>query len=100
MTAFNPATDLPAAVNSLEKLVVWANSAFYALHKNTEYQESEGAALVPIVTMQDGKAANETERGIFRVSVELEDIWREDPNPIWVNTKSISNAAIPPRFLP
>ncbi len=100
MTAFNPATDLPATVNSLEKLKAWADGAFYSLHKNSEYQESEGAALVPIVTMQDGKAANKTERIIVRSSLELEDNWREDTQPFWVNVKAISSAAIPPDFLP
>ncbi|PZO41287.1 MAG: hypothetical protein DCF17_10860 [Shackletoniella antarctica] len=100
MTTFNPATDLPASVNSLEKLVAWANGAFYSLHKNTEYQESDGAALVPIITMQDGKAANKTERAIFRVSLELGDNWREDPQPYWVNTTAVSSAAIPIGYLP
>lgn len=100
MTAFNPATDLPASVNSLEKLVAWANGAFYQLHKNTEYQESEGASLVPIVTMQDGKAANKTERVIARVSTEMNDNWREDPQPFWVNVKAISSAAIPTAYRP
>lgn len=100
MTAFDAATQLPPSVNSLEKLVAWANGAFYQLHKNTEYQESEGASLVPIVTMQDGKAANKTERIITRVSTELEDIWREDPQPFWVNVKSISSATIPAQYLP
>lgn len=100
MTAFNAATDLPSSVNSLERLKAWVDGAFYSLHKNTEYQESEGAALVPIVTMQDGKAANKTERVIVRSSLELEDNWREDPQPFWVNVRSISSAAIPPDFLP
>lgn len=100
MTAFNAASDLPASVNSLEKLVAWANGAFYTLHKNTEYQESEGAALVPVATMQDGKAANKTERVITRTSLEMEDNWREDPQPFWVNVKAISSAAIPADYLP
>ncbi len=100
MTAFNAATDLPASVNSLEKLVAWSTGAFYALHKNTEYQESEGSGLVPIATMQDGKAANKTERAIPRISLELEDNWREDPQPFWVNVKAVSSAAIPPDYLP
>jgi hypothetical protein len=99
MTAFSTA-DLPASVNTLEKLVAWANGAFYDLHKNTEYQESEGAALVPIVTMQDGKAANKTERVISRVSLEVADNWRTDSQPFWVNVQSVSSVAIPSDYTP
>ncbi|WOD37367.1 hypothetical protein [Nodosilinea sp. E11] len=100
MTAFNPATDLPASVNSLSKLVGWANGAFYQLHKATDYQESVGGILVPVVTAQDGLAANKTERIIFRVSLELEDTWRASPQPFWVNVRSISTAAIPTQYRP
>jgi hypothetical protein len=100
MTAFDASTQLPASVNTLEKLVAWSTAAFYALHSNTEYQESEGSALVPIATFQDGKAANKTERAIPRISLELEDNWRVDPQPFWVNVKSVSSAAIPSDFLP
>lgn len=100
MTAFNAATDLPPSVNSLEKLVAWANGAFYSLHKNSEYQESEGAGLVPLVTMQDGKAANKTERAIFRISLHLADNWRDDTQPFWVNIQTVTDAGIPPAYLP
>ncbi|MGB3199870.1 MAG: hypothetical protein WBA99_03150 [Nodosilinea sp.] len=97
MTAFTTSM-IPASVNSLEKLVAWSNGAFYSLHRNTEYQETEGGILVPIVTAQDGKAANKTERFITRTSTQLTDNWREDPQPFWVNAVTISSAEIPTAF--
>lgn len=99
MTAFTTA-NLPASINTLEKLVGWANGAFYSLHRNTEYQESKGGVLVPIATMQDGKAANKTERVISRVSLHLADNWREDSQPFWVNIQDVTTAGIPADYLP
>lgn len=99
MTAFAPA-NLPSVVNTLEKLLVWALCALYQLHKNTRYQESDAAPLIPIVTAQDGLAADKTERIIFRVSIPLNDQWRSSVLKIWEEAQEISNAAIPAAFLP
>lgn len=100
MTVFNKATDLPDSINSIEKLAAWANGALYQLHKNSRYQESDESPLVPLVTAQDGLAANKTERVIFRVSLPLNDDWRTSENPFYSEVQDISNAAIPPSFLP
>jgi hypothetical protein len=99
MTAFAPA-NLPASVNSLPKLVAWSCGAFYQLHRNSEYQETENGVLVPLITAQDGKAGNDTERIIFRVSLELSATWRESTSPFWVNVVSPSSASIPTVYLP
>ncbi|NJL48738.1 MAG: hypothetical protein HC929_16220 [Leptolyngbyaceae cyanobacterium SM2_5_2] len=86
-------------MNTLEKLVIWANAALYQLHKNTRYQESDSSPLVPVATAQDGLAADKSERVIFRVSVPLSDDWRNQSTKIWQEAKEISNAAIPTLFL-
>ena len=99
MTTFAPA-DLPATVNTLEKLAVWTLGALYQLHKNTRYQESDAAPLIPRVTAQDGLAANGEECAIYRASIPLSQTWRESTTKIFQEALEISNAAIPSAFLP
>jgi len=99
MSAFATA-NLPATVNTLEKLIVWALCALYQLHKNTRYQESDSAPLIPRITAQDGLAANGEECIIFRVSIPLSQTWRESTTKIFQEALEVSNAAIPPAFLP
>lgn len=98
MTTFAPA-NLPASVDTLEKLALWSLGALYQLHKKNEYQESDASPLVPVITAQDGLAANETERIIFRVSLPLTDTWRESTTKFWQEGLEISSVAIPTRFL-
>lgn len=99
MTAF-VAANLPANVNSLAKVFAWSAGAFYSLNRTREYQESPNGILVPIVTMQDGQAGDQTERIIVRASFQLNANWREDPQPFWVNVISPTTANIPTQFLP
>ncbi|MGB5972690.1 MAG: hypothetical protein WBG38_05200 [Nodosilinea sp.] len=98
MTAFAPA-NLPASVNTIEKLAAWSNGILYQLHKNSRYQESEAAPLVPLITAQDGLAADKSERIIYRSSIPLSDNWRSQTTKYWQEVQEISNAAIPTTFL-
>lgn len=98
MTAF-ASSNLPAGIVTLEQLALWTLGALYQLHKKTEYQESDASPLVPIITAQDGLAANDTERVIFRVSLPLSDTWRESATKFWQEGQEISSVAIPPQFL-
>lgn len=99
MTTFST-SNLPASVNTVEKLAAWALGILYQLHKNSRYQESDAAPLVPLITAQDGLAADKTERIIFRASLPLSDTWRSETTKYWQESQEISNAAIPPSFLP
>lgn len=98
MTAFAP-SNLPTSVNTVEKLAAWSNGILYQLHKNSRYQESDAAPLVPLVTAQDGLAADKTERIIYRSSIPLSDNWREQTTKFWEEVQEISNASIPTAFL-
>lgn len=98
MTTFATA-NLPPTVDTLEKLIVWSCGAWYQLHKNDRYQESDAAPLIPMITAQDGLAADKTERIIFRLSIELEQDWRESTQPMFLEAKEASNAAIPSAYL-
>jgi len=98
MTAFVPA-NMPASVNTVEKVALWSLGILYQLHKNSRYQESEAAPLVPFLTAQDGLAADKSERIIFRASLPLSDTWRQQTTKFWQEGQEISNAAIPTSFL-
>jgi hypothetical protein len=98
MTTF-ATSNLPSSVNTVEKLAAWANGILYQLHKNTRYQESDGSPLVPLVTAQDGLAADKTERIIFRASIPLSDTWRSQTTKYWQEVQEISNVSIPTSFL-
>lgn len=100
MTALNPATDIPLSINTLEKLVAWSTTAFYRLHKNTEYQEQKNQPNIPIVTATDGLAEEGTERLIVHISLHLSDSWRESTSPLWLEAQEISNVAMPIAWLP
>ncbi|MBD1876254.1 hypothetical protein H6F75_22465 [Nodosilinea sp. FACHB-131] len=100
MTAFVPA-NLPTSVNTLEKLAVWALGALYQLHKNDRYQESDSAPVIPVITAQDGLAADKKEHIIFRPSFELSDDWRSQPTKLWEEVQEFpGNTPIPASFLP
>ncbi len=99
MTAF-ATSQLPPSVDTVEKLFAWAGGILYALHANTLYQESSASPLVPIITSQDGLAADKTERNVLRASIPLDLDWRTSLLPLYANALEISNAAIPPGFLP
>lgn len=98
MTTFAPA-NLPASVNTVEKLAAWANGVLYQLHKNTRYQESDDSPLVPVITAQDGLAADKSERIIFRASLPLSTEWRTQTTKFWQEAQEISNVEIPTSFL-
>lgn len=100
MTAFNPETDLPAGVNTVERLFLWVGGILYDLHKNSKYQESDGSPLVPIITAQDGLAADGSERVILRHSQKVSDGWRTSTSPFYLEAVELTNAPIPPEFLP
>jgi hypothetical protein len=97
MTAFDKATDLPASINTLEKLAAWSLLALYTLHGKEEYNEITGQ-MTPIITLQQGQAANETERLIFRASLRINDNWIASTNKLWLEAMEFANASIPASF--
>lgn len=99
MTAFVPA-NLPASVDTVEKVALWALGILYQLHKNDRYQESDAAPLIPLITAQDGLAADKSERIIFRASLPLSQEWRSQTTKFWQEGLEItSGTTIPTSFL-
>jgi hypothetical protein len=98
MTAFNKTTDLPATVDTVEKLASWALLLLYRLHKNDSYSETPDTGMVPLITLQQGLADDETERLIFRTSLQLNPDWQTNAAKLWTQTQAFANATIPESF--
>lgn len=98
MTAFDKTTDLPTTVTTLEKLVCWALLVLYKLHKNDTYTETDTTGQTPLITLQQGLAADETERLIFRVSIPLNADWATSAAKLWTQVEVIANSTIPTSF--
>lgn len=99
MTAFNPATDLPSQINTLERLTAWALHALATANPKASVLEAldrtEFAAQVGIV-----KAADGTERLLGRVSIEMDPLYRTDNSKkLWMHAREIEGSAqLPPGF--
>lgn len=95
MTTFDKTTDLPASITTVEKLAFWVLQALYEMHKNDEYGEVVGEQT-PIITFQQGLAADESERAIFRVSLPLAPTWSSSGLKLFRNATVIGNSASVP----
>lgn len=99
MVAFAPA-NLPASVDTVEKVALWSLGILYQLHKNDRYQESDAAPTIPFITAQDGLAADKSERIIFRASLPLSSDWRSQTTKFWQEGQEFaSGLTIPTSFL-
>lgn len=94
MTTFIKA-DMPASVDTLEKVAFWALSALYEMHKLEEYGEVVGEQT-PIITFQQGLSAEGTERGIYRVSLPMNSNWASTGLKLFRNAANIGNSASVP----
>lgn len=95
MTAFNKTTDLPSSVDTLEKLAFWSLQAIYEMHKNDDYGEISGEQT-PVITFQQGLAAEGSERGIFRISLPMANNWASTGLKLWRNATVLGNSASVP----
>ncbi len=98
MTGFNKTTDLPASIDTVEKLAFWVLQALYEMHKNGTYGEVIGEQT-PIITFQQGLSAEETERGIYRVSLPMANNWASTGLKLWRNTLNIgASVSVPAAY--
>jgi 3D (Asp-Asp-Asp) domain-containing protein len=98
MTAFTP-TDLPSAVNSVEKLVAWGGTILNDLYTTTTAIEATGVAervaqSAPfLVTASDPYVW----RLITRTSIPLQPTWRRQ-GKLWLYANDIGSLAIPTEY--
>lgn len=93
-------SQIPSTVGgSAESLGMYSCSLLYDLFGGSLYKEVQGGELTPYVTAQQGRAADGTERLIYRVSFQMHPEWRTSTNKIWQDTLEFAEATIPARYL-
>lgn len=98
MTTFSK-DNLPASVDTLEKLSAWVGAAFHQINKTATANEGAGAAQKVAQFGIFNVDSNNTSRLILRHSLELDEKFAIDSKPIWENVKETSFDAIPSAFL-
>jgi len=102
MTAF-AAADIPAEIDTLEELALWAQMTLYELYKGITYREAEGSTidsgLSPLVDFSIISTADKNQRAIVRTSIELNPSWTADRTlPVWGFAEPMGEAQIPAAF--
>jgi len=97
MTAFNK-NQLPASVDTLEKLIAWAGTACYQLNKIATAVEGAGVAQRVAQFGIFNVEVNSTNRVILRQSLELEEDFAINGKPIWEEVKQLSQEGLPAIF--
>jgi hypothetical protein len=99
MTVFTSA-DIPASVNTLEKLAVWVSQALSNLNQQTAVQELSGlnqpVAVAQIFEYDDG--GQKKWRFVGRQSIELSPNWQTGATKLWANAQILSASALPTDF--
>jgi hypothetical protein len=98
MTAFTP-TDIPAAVNSLEKLEVWTMTILNDLYPTLTTIESTGSADRAAQSAPFYVSASDppTWRVISRSSIPLQATWRRQ-GKLWIYANDLGSSAIPTEY--
>ncbi|NDJ16780.1 glucose-6-phosphate dehydrogenase [Myxacorys almedinensis] len=99
MVAFAP-SDVPSSVNSVEKLIVWANSLMDELHPSVTAIEASGVAERVCASGLFKITATDpvTWRAISRTSIPIGSSWRRGNAKIWTFAQDISSQAIPTEY--
>lgn len=100
MTALNVATDIPPAINTVEKLVLWGISVLDAVNPTLQVTENNLVGSVFAAEIGTLKTPNYGERVVCRVSLELLPDWESATVPFWETAKEITNSAVPSTYLP
>lgn len=95
MTAFDKA-QIPATVNSAEKLAVWVNTLLADLYRDTTVIEASGVAeRVAQSSPFLFTATNPSVwRAVSRTSIQLDAGWRRT-GKLWIYAQDIGTLAIP-----
>ncbi|MBD2107431.1 glucose-6-phosphate dehydrogenase [Nodosilinea sp. FACHB-13] len=99
MTDFNRETDLPAAIDTVEKLKVWVDSLLQRLYGSKEYEETEGAYLQPVVDYSIVRTSDKKVRQITRSSIPInQDYLTATTQKFWTFADSLGDVEIPAAF--
>lgn len=99
MTAFVP-NDLPANIDTVEKLALWCGSVLNNLYPSVTAIEGVGdASRVAQSQPFEVTAVDPTQwRNIVRFSIPLNRTWQEGVDPIWTYAENLGSSTIPNNF--
>ncbi|MEM6837681.1 MAG: glucose-6-phosphate dehydrogenase [Cyanobacteria bacterium P01_C01_bin.120] len=99
MTAFQT-TDIPASVNTVEKLAVWATTVLNHLYPTVTAIEATGLAeRVAQAGPFEVTAVDPPQwRNIARTSVPLNKNWQRGASKIWTHAEDLGSSSIPTEF--
>jgi hypothetical protein len=99
MTAFLP-SDIPAEINTVEKLAVWAATLLTYLNTDLTSVEATGSQTKTCSAGPFHVSASDPAvwRHISRISVVVEKEWQGSPNQIWNYVREFNTAPIPAIF--
>lgn len=99
MTAFST-SDLPASINTVEKLHVWASTVLNHLYPTQTAIEATGnAERVAQASPFEVTASDPPQwRHISRGSIALNRNWQRGASKIWTHAEDIGSASIPTEF--
>lgn len=97
MTAFTP-NDIPATVNTLEKLSLWCGLALSKINVSQTAIEGSGSPVnVAEFGIYNVTQTNST-RCILRQSLPIEDDFAYDGGKLWEQVQELSSDALPVGF--
>lgn len=100
MTALNPSTQIPASVDTLEKLAVWALYVLQDLNFDTTLVEQTNGQPIPVATITPFNVRSSDFSGIRaigRFSIPVSGDFAADSRA-WVGVEELSTTAIPAAY--
>lgn len=94
MTAF-ATSQIPSSVNSLEKLVVWANLALNSINPTLAVNESQASQPVNVSQTAFFRDATGQLRLTVRASLPISENYSTNTGKFWTNVQDLNNATIP-----
>jgi hypothetical protein len=99
MTVFASSTDLPSAINSLEKLAMWVGLLMTRINPTIAILEDPGYAPERMCQAQIRRCDDGKEYCIVRISIPLDEAYKSDiTRKLWTFASDISNVSIPTGF--
>ena len=99
MTQINPATDIPAQIDTIERLAMWACMSLRRVNPTLSVieianQTAEKVAQTALVQADDGSI-----RFVGRLSIEISPDYAEDnTTKLWTKALEFSNTVLPEGF--
>lgn len=97
VTAFNKDTDLPATINTVERLYVWASEVLARLYPNETVAETQTKTVRKVegnvYPVDDGSSL--TYNYISRASLPVAIAYKEGQDGLWAYVGDIGVSAIP-----